>query len=735
MHPLLYIIAAVATSAPQESARPVNFVDDVQPILREHCLSCHRGSRARNGLDLKTMRGVLSGGSSGASVVPGDASSSLLYLVMTHERSPNMPPEDDRLPDELLETIRVWIDEGCRETATSEPGLRADTGPAFEPVALPTGAGSVMPTGARTQPVWSTERANTITAIAVSPGAPLAAVSGHRQVTLFNLEDEEVLAVLPFPEGDVHSLRFSPTGAVLMGGGGRAGDSGLAVAWDVATGERLFAVGEEPDVVLDADISYDHSTVILGGPDRVVRAYSTASGELLYELSKHNDWVTACAFSPDGVLLATADRAGGLFIWEAQTGREFHQLEVSEGGINALDWRADSMVVAIGSDRGSIRQYEMENGNRTRQWTAHDGVLALDFLADGRIATAGRNGFAVISNADGSRSHSFSKAAAPVTAIGSTRDGAHVLVGTLVGGLRHCVGGEKQPVSFMRVNPKTNEERAVERHRAHLAALDMELPQLETSLREGQISLEEVNAQLPEADARAAQTVTVAQAAAQRASTARAEERVSAERAGALEGPLPLKEAASLTAAEEESALQSASAAARAALEEAIHSVSEAEESAALSPEDVELQSALQERRDVLSGALAVAQLAELELAKAAVSAHSAQAELTSWRARLERHLAEHAALKAKADAADQVAAQAQADAANAAAALEALQIRQRDVTATLADKTAALDRARAQREEQQLLLDAALPAWEALREHLMRSGGEVPQAEAPSQG
>ena len=44
MHPLLYIIAAVATSAPQESARPVNFVDDVQPILREHCLSCHRGS-------------------------------------------------------------------------------------------------------------------------------------------------------------------------------------------------------------------------------------------------------------------------------------------------------------------------------------------------------------------------------------------------------------------------------------------------------------------------------------------------------------------------------------------------------------------------------------------------------------------------------------------------------------------------------------------------------------------
>ena len=118
--------------------------------------------------------------------------------------------------------IRQWIDEGCRETATSKPGIRAETGPAFEPVPLPSSRGAVLPQGARPPPVWSTFRANTVTALAARPSAPLVAVAGHEQVTLYGLERDEVLAVLPFPEGQVHSLRCSPSGSILIGGGGRA---------------------------------------------------------------------------------------------------------------------------------------------------------------------------------------------------------------------------------------------------------------------------------------------------------------------------------------------------------------------------------------------------------------------------------------------------------------------------------------------------------------------------------
>jgi len=71
--------------------------------------------------------------------------------------------------------------------------------------------------------------------------------------------------------------------------------------------------------VLAADINAQQTLVALGGPNRVVRVYSAQTGELLHEIRKHTDWIYAAEFSPDGKLLATADRSGGLFVWEAET--------------------------------------------------------------------------------------------------------------------------------------------------------------------------------------------------------------------------------------------------------------------------------------------------------------------------------------------------------------------------------------------------------------------------------
>ncbi len=75
--------------------------------------------------------------------------------------------------------------------------------------------------------------------------------------------------------------------------------------------------------MLAADINHDLTRIALGGPGKVVRIYATDTGELLHEIKKHTDWIYAVRFSPDGVLLATADRSNGLFVWEADTAREY----------------------------------------------------------------------------------------------------------------------------------------------------------------------------------------------------------------------------------------------------------------------------------------------------------------------------------------------------------------------------------------------------------------------------
>ncbi|MGY8687877.1 MAG: WD40 repeat domain-containing protein, partial [Verrucomicrobiales bacterium] len=91
-----------------------------------------------------------------------------------------------------------------------------------------------------------------------------------------------------------------------------------------------------------ADLSPDQKLLALGGSGKVVKVYSTADGTLQYKIEKHTDWITATAFSPDGKHLATADRAGGLHLWDASGGGIILSLSAHKASIRALDWRPDN---------------------------------------------------------------------------------------------------------------------------------------------------------------------------------------------------------------------------------------------------------------------------------------------------------------------------------------------------------------------------------------------------------
>src|SRR5690606_6331344 len=105
-----------------------------------------------------------------------------------------------------------------------------------------------------------------VTALCASPWAPLVAAAGQKQILLYHPETAELLGVLPFEEGVPHVLRFSRSGSLLLAGGGHAAHRGTVVVYDVKTGQRVFQVGDELDVVLAADINENHTLIALGGP-------------------------------------------------------------------------------------------------------------------------------------------------------------------------------------------------------------------------------------------------------------------------------------------------------------------------------------------------------------------------------------------------------------------------------------------------------------------------------------
>ena len=104
-----------------------NFETQIQPILAASCTSCHNAARPQAHLSLDNLDGVLRGGVSGASVVPGDSARSLLYQRITaSDAKRRMPAVGAPLPAAQIALIRAWID--------SMPAQHVDFARDIEPI-------------------------------------------------------------------------------------------------------------------------------------------------------------------------------------------------------------------------------------------------------------------------------------------------------------------------------------------------------------------------------------------------------------------------------------------------------------------------------------------------------------------------------------------------------------------------------------------------------------------------
>jgi ankyrin repeat protein len=113
---LLLGLAAPKAQTPTAVAQPappvVDFVRDVQPILRQSCYGCHGTSQQMNGFRLDRRRDAMRGGTA-TQIGPGNSVGSRLYLrLIGEEFGQQMPPTGALAPPQVA-TIKAWIDQGA----------------------------------------------------------------------------------------------------------------------------------------------------------------------------------------------------------------------------------------------------------------------------------------------------------------------------------------------------------------------------------------------------------------------------------------------------------------------------------------------------------------------------------------------------------------------------------------------------------------------------------------------
>ncbi len=458
----MYVALALFSGSLFAAEAPPTFQEDVLPIFRDKCCTCHNPDEQSGGLDLTSFSRMMAGGSSGDVIAPGDAEGSYLWQVVSHESEPTMPPEEDRIPDDMLAIVTKWIAGGAIERKGGKPiAAKPAVSLALDPnaVLVPDGP-PVMPPRLSLQVESRGSQPMALMGLASSPNGSVAAVGSRHQVLLYDTSSLAFRGVLPFPEGDVTTLRFSRNAKLLLAGGGIGGRSGRVVLWDVASANRVTAVGDEFDEVLAADISADQRFVALGGPQKVVRLIRTADGQIDAQIEKHTDWITALEFSPNGRMLVTGDRAGNTFLWETRGARESAVLKGHGGIINAVSWRGDGGVVATASGDGKIRLWNRSTGEKMKDWTAHGGgVQGLAWLADGRLASCGRDKKVILWKGDGTKERDFPALEEIGLSVAVSSDQQRLLVGDLAGKLSVFTIEKGELVGTPDTNPPQLEER------------------------------------------------------------------------------------------------------------------------------------------------------------------------------------------------------------------------------------------------------------------------------------
>jgi WD40 repeat protein len=237
--------------------------------------------------------------------------------------------------------------------------------------------------------------------------------------------------VWPFRTG-ILSVAVSPDGKVFA----TAGCDGTARLWEAATGKPIGEPLRHDDLYVYAvRFSGDGRTLWTGGSDRSVRHWNADTGKPLdspakiawvtclardpvrdqivagylqdgavWRLTadlkmrlgsplKHNDIVSAVAYSPDGRRILSGSYDQTARMWDAESGLPAGPSLAHSGAVNTVAFHPNGKLFLTGDAAGLVRLWKVASAGPLHTLAPADGwVRAVGFAPDGRVFTGTAGG-------------------------------------------------------------------------------------------------------------------------------------------------------------------------------------------------------------------------------------------------------------------------------------------------------------------------------------------------------
>lgn len=120
----IFLVSSLLTavfSLPALAEKEISYKNDIYPIFKDYCLSCHvPGGKGydKSGFDLRTYQSLMKGTKFGTVVKPGSSLSSTLNVLVSGHASPaiSMPYGiKGGLPRDKTSLLNKWVDQGAKD--------------------------------------------------------------------------------------------------------------------------------------------------------------------------------------------------------------------------------------------------------------------------------------------------------------------------------------------------------------------------------------------------------------------------------------------------------------------------------------------------------------------------------------------------------------------------------------------------------------------------------------------
>lgn len=202
--------------------------------------------------------------------------------------------------------------------------------------------------------------------VCYSPDGQLIASCGHEKLLrVWNAATLELVKELEGHTGYLEAVAFSHDGQTLVA----ADDHGFAYAWDVSDWQVKADGGFPHEQYFSLATSPVDDLIAGGGRMRRIPIWNVA-GKMLEQTAEfrdgHLEWIQALAFSPRERLLASADKAGVIQLWNLDKQARNTVLGHADQ-VWSLAWSPDGKVLASAGGSGVIRLWDGS--------TRHDGSI------------------------------------------------------------------------------------------------------------------------------------------------------------------------------------------------------------------------------------------------------------------------------------------------------------------------------------------------------------------------